>query len=591
MSSPLSEIKVDSTEDGYLVKVGDRSEQILRTQSLIEEAVRVATLLGVEAKDVITAVNRCVEDEVKAILEAPRPLEKLKPYLDELVAGEDKNKLLLFTLLLSGKVRDPEYCEMILLKSESGGGKSTLANALTKPFKTKKVGRFTEHALDYADLQGFDVLYIQEFGHMDQEKQGLNTIKFLSSDDQGYTVEMTVGNPKEGFTTVEKRIPPMTVISSTTRVKIDPQYERRNWIISIDESSEQTERIRRLKAKIQREKNEINLGLRDELSGQRAQRILKKLVERINPCRVNVLFPETFLQILEKEKLRVRGDYEKIMRMLEYYCILRQRTLPSIEGRNSETVVFATPEAALEILRVALEPLTFMTMELDRRTKKLLEGFRQMGLTTAGMVITPELREEMARKLGYSSQTIRVYLNELVSKGYLTDDGRKPKTYRLVESLMSIERKASALSSKIENADDLTLQICQEAQKTLETLSSKMLNLDLQELINQFTLDLSASTGIRFEDSESGKENPQKPEIRQKEPQFPDLLISLKDRLDLFCKTLHHIQENETHGPITYNTLRDLLGWDEYTFLKVLEVAKRDRSVYEPRPGLLGVTW
>lgn len=591
MSSPLSEIKVDSTEDGYLVKVGDRSEQILRTQSLIEEAVRVATLLGVEAKDVIAAVNRCVEDEVKAILEAPRPLEKLKPYLDELVAGEDKNKLLLFTLLLSGKVRDPEYCEMILLKSESGGGKSTLANALTKPFKTKKVGRFTEHALDYADLQGFDVLYIQEFGHMDQEKQGLNTIKFLSSDDQGYTVEMTVGNPKEGFTTVEKRIPPMTVISSTTRVKIDPQYERRNWIISIDESSEQTERIRRLKAKIQREKNEINLGLRDELSGQRAQRILKKLVERINPCRVNVLFPETFLQILEKEKLRVRGDYEKIMRMLEYYCILRQRTLPSIEGRNSETVVFATPEAALEILRVALEPLTFMTMELDRRTKKLLEGFRQMGLTTAGMVITPELREEMARKLGYSSQTIRVYLNELVSKGYLTDDGRKPKTYRLVESLMSIERKASALSSKIENADDLTLQICQEAQKTLETLSSKMLNLDLQELINQFTLDLSASTGIRFEDSESGKENPQKPEIRQKEPQFPDLLISLKDRLDLFCKTLHHIQENETHGPITYNTLRDLLGWDEYTFLKVLEVAKRDRSVYEPRPGLLGVTW
>jgi hypothetical protein len=591
MSAGAPVIQVEPTDGGYIVKVGDRGEPILRTQSLIEEAVRVASQLGVEAKDIIAAVNQCIGDEVDAILDSPHPLEKLKPYLDEVIAGEDENKLLLFTLLLSGKVKDPEHCEMILLKSESGAGKSTLANALTRPFNTKKVGRFTEHALDYADLSGYDILYIQEIGYMDDERQGLSTIKFLSTDDQGYTVEMTIGNPKEGFTTVEKRIPPMTVISSTTRVIVDPQYERRNWIISIDETPEQTERIRQLKVKIQREKNEMNLGLRDELSSQRAQRMLKKLVEKIEPCRVIIPFPEAFLEILEKEKLRVRGDYEKIMRMLYYYCILKQRTLPKIGGPNGEDVVFATPEAALEILRVAQEPLTLMTLELDKRTKKLLDGFRIEGVTSAGAAITPEQREEIARNLGYSSNTLRIYLNELVSKGYITDDDKRPKTYRLVESLSSIERKASALSAKIENADDLTIQMRREALKELETLTAKTKGTDAEALMTLFTADVGASTVAIFAESDLGEETGQKQEITQDEPQFPDLRILLRDRLDLLCGTIHSMRDEAAHGLIGYNTLRERLGWDEETFHKVLDVAKRDRIVFEPRPGLLGVTW
>jgi len=590
MSTDKPEIRVEPIDGGYLVKVGDRGEKILRTEHLIDEAAKLAPQLGVEAREIVFAVNRSVEREVDAILDSPQPLEKLRPYLDEVVAGEDMNKLLLFTLLLSGKVKDPDHCEMILLKSESGGGKSTLANALTGPFNTKKVGRFTEHALNHSDLRGYDILYIQEIGHMDQEAQGLSTIKFLSADDQGYTVEMTVGNPKEGFTTVERRIPPMTVVSSTTRVKIDPQYERRNWILSVDETPEQTERIRQLKAKIQREKNEVNLGLRDELSSQRAGRILKRLVEKIKPCRVVIPFPGTLLEILDREKLRVRGDYEKVMRMLEYYCILRQRSLPQTEGPDGGAVVFATPEAALEILRVAEEPLTLMTLELDKRTKKLLEGFRKLGLTSAGAAITPELREEMARNLGVASNTLRIYLNELVGKGYLTDDDKRPKTYRLAESLSSIERKASALSAKIENADDLIIQMRREALKNLETLTAKMKGADAEALMALYDVDGSASAGAVFAESDSGKETGLKKEITQDEPQFPDLRISLRDRLDLFCRTLHNIKKDEEQDLIHLRALRERLGWDEDTFNRVLEVAKRDRVVYEPRPGFLAVT-
>jgi len=602
------EITVEATPDGYLVRVGDAAEPILRTQNILQEALRIAPSLGVEPKEIVAAVAKCVDDEVEAILNDPRPLERLKPYLDELIAGEDQNKLLLFVLLLSGKLPDPRKKEMILFKSESGAGKSTLANALTKAFKTKKVGRFTEHALDYTDLSGYQILYIQEIGHMDEETQGLSTIKFLSADDQGYTVEMTVGSPAEGFTTVEKRIPPMTVVSSTTRVRIDPQYERRNWIISLDETPEQTRRIMKLKAKRRLEENEIALGLRDELSSERAQRILEKLVERIEPCRVCILFPESILEVLEHEKIRVRGDYSKLMRLIEYYCILRQRTLPKMEI-DGKPVVFATPEAALEILQVAAEPLTLMTMEMDKRTKKLLEGFKQMGLTDAGMAITPELREEMAVKLGYSSITIRTYLNELVRKGYLTDDGKKPKTYKLALSLKAIERKVSALSVKLENIEELILRLCEEAQKTLKRLSIKMPEGKIDKILEHFIPNITVSPQPVFIDSESGEENRYQEELSQNQRYSEGLSnnlaqnridkngsegqASLQECLEILVGTGWMIEHYEAGAPITEDTLLERLQmdktveWDQDLFNRVLNIAERDRRVYRPRPGYL----
>lgn len=490
------------------------------------------------------------EIEAEEILDAPNPLEKLKQYLDELVAGEDKNKLLGLTLCISGRLSDPTKKEMITIKSESGAGKTILANAFTKPFKTKKVGRFSEHALHYSDLENYEILYIQEIGQMDTEKQGVSTIKFLSVEDQGYTAEVTVGDTNVGFRTIQKRIPPMTVVSSTTRVWLDAQYERRNWLLHLDETSEQTERIKILKAKVRCEENEINLSLRNELSSKKAERIIKRVVESIEPCKVNILFPETFLDILEHRKLRARGDYEKLLRLLEYYCILRQRTLPKIDV-NGEMVVFATPKAALEIMEVALEPLTLMTMEMDKRTKNLLDGLRNIGLGAVGDEITLSHRQALAVQRGYSQNTVRIYLNDLVYRGYLTDDGKRPKTYRFAEDLDSIERKASAISTKLENADDLIDKMCLEARKNLEKYSAEPSKGRLFGIVDSFkpasvvpSVPFFSSANIApvlssvvkpslsqsvYAENKTGLNNPQKRIMLQKEPQSQELLNNDND--------------------------------------------------------------
>jgi len=468
-----TEIRVTKTREGYLVRVGDQSEPLLYgpgSDYFFADLKRVAEALGVRGALIYEAVKNNVDAEAEAILRNDNPLARIGELLDTLIAGEDDNKRLLFVLLLSAKVMDPDLCEMILFKSSSGGGKSTLANTLTGFYNTKKLGRVTRTALDYTNLKDYQVLYLQELGQLDSEEYGISTLKFLSSEDGGYVVEFTVRDKETGdFTTREKHIPPLTVVSSTTRVNLDGQYERRNWILSVDETPEQTERIRKLQAKLELEKGEVAMGLRGETSADRARRVLDAVVYKIQPHPVVILYPDTLMGVLQSPRLRIRGDFKKLTRLVKYYAWLKANTIPSVTI-NDQKILFPRPEDALEILKVAERSLVYMAHDIEGRDMKLLDGMETLGIINRGDQITPELREELRLHLGYSKGTILIYLNHLVDRGFLTDDDRKPKTYTLVQSLPAIKRQINAVSATIQDQEALKLEMFKEATQTIGIL-------------------------------------------------------------------------------------------------------------------------
>jgi len=440
------------------------------------EKSRGEAMIAADVRPVSLSREELLEpsNEAEAILNSTNPLKAIAEHLDNIAAGELENKLTIFILLLSGKLEDPRLKEMILLKSESGAGKSTLMR-IAECFQTKWVGRLSRTALDHmGTLEGYDVLALKELGRADDERSGISTIKFLSIDDQGYTVEVTVGNPQDGFTTVEKRIKPITVISSTTRLWVDPQYERRNWIISLDESTDQTLNIKRWKAEREYEKTDKLLGLIRETSYERSKSILSTVVARLQPCEVALIFPNAVMDILNTQNLRVRGDYGKVLNIVKYYGFLRQRTLPAIEV-NGRKVVLVTPDAALQILEVVKEPLTLMTMEVDGRTKKMLDLFDKLGLDK-GVVIDNEYRKILAAKGNITPESVRVYLNFLESKGYLMSEmvrpegrGQKIKVWELLMSPKTMQRRESSLSEKL-NPEVILREMCEEAQEYLRRL-------------------------------------------------------------------------------------------------------------------------
>lgn len=445
-----------------------------------KEAERLAPIFDVEPKEILRHFILSGYKIAEEIVNSENPLKPIAEHLDNIAAGERNNKLTIFVLLLSGKSENPRLKEMILLKSESGAGKSTLM-VIAQFSRTKWIGRLTEHALDHMDdLNAYNVLALKELGKMDDEKYGTSTIKFLSMDDQGYTVGIPIGSPAEGFRTETKTIPPITVISGTTRLWIDPQYERRNWIIGLDESPEQTMKIMEWKARQEYEYNDKLLGLIAETSYERSSRVLHSVVERTKPCEVAILFPKAVMNILSHQSLRVRGDYTKVLNVVKYYGMLRQRTLPKIE-MNGKEIVLVTPKAALQILDVIREPLILMTMEIDGRTKKMLDLFKKKNLKK-GMVIDNSYRKELAAEGNITPETVRLYLNFLESKGYLLSDmvkpegrGRAIKVWEIIVSPETMKRKESALAEKLEPSA-IIMEMCKEAQKYLDKLPGDVAN-------------------------------------------------------------------------------------------------------------------
>jgi energy-coupling factor transporter ATP-binding protein EcfA2 len=404
-----------------------------------------------------------VNAEVERIVNSDNQLEALKPHLDVVIVGEDDNKQAIYTLLIGSKFADLDKKQIIILKGTEGGGKTTIASTLTGFFKTKTVGRFTEHALEYSDIKGYEVLYIKELGSMDMDKQGVASIKFLSADDKGFIVEYTIRDEEGRFRTEQKRIPAITTVSTTTRLSLDSQFERRAWLFNVDESPEQTERVLKWKARIGQQKDEIKLGLRKITDYDFSRLVIERFNKQLKPAKIVIPFRESLAQILDSNILRARGDIDKLYTFIELYGLLNLKRLQKV----GEDVYIATSEIAVEALNIVDRVLANMLGSGDERIKPLINVLKELGVKAYDN-IDKGLREQIAIKLGKSEGSVRLYLNHLERRGVLSSDNKKPKTYTLLYPLAEVEQKllAKSLISKVSNVLHDNMQ--KEAQKWLE---------------------------------------------------------------------------------------------------------------------------
>lgn len=402
--------------------------------------------------------------EIERILTNPNCEDDISKHLGNVIAGEKDNALGILNLCLSGKLTDPALKQIILLKATEGAGKSTLMR-LAGLFKVKDVGRFSAHALDYSDLSGYEILRLKEIGSMDQEAQGVSTIKFLSSDDEGYTVEITSLDEKtRKFKTEQYKIPPITLITSTTRVSLDPQFERRAWTFNPDETEEQTRKIMEWKANYRYQLNEVELELRKETDKDKSWRLLRGLIQTLEPCKVIVPFPKTLFNMLGTVKLRFRGDYEKLMSLVIMNAMLHQRTQPRkyVKGK---LIIFSTPEQAVRAIKLVEKPLVSMMTELEERSRNMFEILKTLEIRNIGDVVTKEVRDKIARKLGRSENTVRKYFKEWMDSGYVSSDGKKPCTFTLLTSIQEMETENLRLSGVLKSPDDLVMKMRKELEK------------------------------------------------------------------------------------------------------------------------------
>lgn len=157
---------------------------------------------------------------------------------DRFIIGEFNSK---FTLFLNCVGAGLGIDTINTLKADSSIGKTTVADVVSGLFKTKRVGQLTDAALKYMDFEDVDILYFQETTEEEFEKK---EVRLLSGDDGGFKAEITVKDPETNeFKVIEKEIPVKTIITTTTSLKLDPEFATRNFTLPMDDSEEQTERI------------------------------------------------------------------------------------------------------------------------------------------------------------------------------------------------------------------------------------------------------------------------------------------------------------------------------------------------------------
>jgi hypothetical protein len=380
--------------------------------------------------------------EAERILASEDPLNEVKKHLDNFIVGEDANKQLLFILLLSGKA-DRKLKQIILIGGPSGAGKSNLAS-LAKSFRCYEAGRLTEHALDYLDLSEYEILYLKELGFMDREgnNRELATVKFLSTDDMGYRIVYVTRDEKGRLTTEEKVVPPITLLSTTTRIAIDSQFERRGWVLNPDESEEQTKRILAFKAKLKEQENEVILNLRQMTDADWSRQVIAEVARLIEYHPVIIPFPESMIALLSVKNLRVRGDIDKLYALVALTSLIYQRRLPRLGD-----AIIAMPWVLERALSIAYEPVVTMTMQLDKRTRTLLQLMKEFKVSPE-TGITATIRGTWATRLNLSEKTIRNYLDEMADKGFSRTE-RPAKDERvdyLLYPVEEIEAKQSSLT-------------------------------------------------------------------------------------------------------------------------------------------------
>jgi hypothetical protein len=403
--------------------------------------------------------------EAERILSCANPIWEVKKHLDNTIAGEDDNKLFVFTLALSGKMMDVKKKTIICALQEAGAGKTWVLQNIASFYKTKVDSHLTDRALNYmgAQLDEYEILFIKELGNLDKENNtsGNASIKMMSVDDGGLSTTYTLKNKDGEFETKTVTTNPITIMTSSTRKSIDNQFVRRYWVFSPDASVAQTRRIRQFKVNHNRQEEQKEMGIIKHTDFEYSQGVLQHLVSLI-PSDINVLIPfwQTIYNIMDENNLRMRGDFDKVKLLIYLFGVLNYRNLPTVtkevEGEDKLYHVM-TPQMTIDILRIARQSLVFMAKGTEGRDYALLQALKDMNViavseTNSGTEIDREAIYNLASKLGWGLNRIKSTMNKFVDLSFVHEKD-KPKVYMLTKSVEHIEGRLSGypeLSSEAE---------------------------------------------------------------------------------------------------------------------------------------------
>lgn len=361
-------------------------------------------------KEEVLEYHLTKEEKEKAldILESPNLIERTNQLIGTSgVIGEEVNRLLMYIIFTSRKTNNPLHC---ISFGSSGTGKTHLQSKVASliPEEDKvELTVLSANAFYYFKRNELKnkLILIED---MDGAEEVLYPLRELQTKKRITKSVVQKGIGGEGKTRNLSVEGPISVGGCTTKESIYEDNSNRSFLLYIDESEEQDERI----MAYQRSASAGKINIEDELTAvqllQNVQRLLKP-VRVVNPYAEHLIIPKSVFK-----PRRSNAHYLQFIEAVTFYHQWQRESL--YDEQTGEEYIETTLEDIKIANRLIKDILLRKSDPLNGATRNYLEGLKtHLNKKRDTLFSNQEIRKELRIK----ESTLRRYHQLLLQEGYI----------------------------------------------------------------------------------------------------------------------------------------------------------------------------
>lgn len=412
---------VKKTAERFTLSTGYVQKAVGELINLIEQ-YRLTELERQQSKAISLKPQQTKEQETEAIafLRSPDLLQKTNELIGESgVIGEETNRLIMFLVFTSRKLGRPLH---IISMGSSGTGKSHLQERVSElvPSEDKiELTSISSNAFYYYDSDdlGHKLVLIEDYDGVLAALYPIRELQSKQKISRTITVRDRSGNVRTLHLTVRG---PVSIGGCTTSEHIYEDNANRSFLIYLDESQSQDERVMAYQRK-------LSAGKIDSTHQQTIQRLLQNSQRLLQPITVRNPWAEQL--IIPKEVFKPRRTNAHYLAFIEAITFYKQyQREHKVDKATGEIYIETTLEDIEQANGLMKNILLKKSDELGYVTRNFLEAIKAiLHKTGSKTFITKQIRKELKEH----PSTQKRMMIRLQQYGYIRKvEGNRKQGYR-----------------------------------------------------------------------------------------------------------------------------------------------------------------
>ena len=416
-------------EREILIHLIDQRKEIVFSFS-IEEDIKVEPKQEVQKITPEPKPKQPILENTIDFLKQNNLLQELNKLIEQSgIVGEANSRLLLFIIASSYKTKSPLHA---IVQGSSGSGKTHLISKIADIIPQEDVLRFTritESSLyNWGEYELVNkLLVIEDLDGLKEE--AMFAMRELISN-QRLSSSVSIKDKKGNIKSTKKEVKGVfSSLSATTKGEIYEDNMSRSFLLAVDESQDQTDKIINYQNK--RIAGEIN-----EKDQEKAKELLQKIIRALkveevqNPYATQIQLPENV-----HKKRRLNEMFQSIIKQITIINQYQRRT-----QNNRIVTEIIDIENAVEIL---FESIILKIDELDGSLRQFFERLKKKFKTD------DFTRFEAMEATGFKKTQLQYYINQLVQLEYIKQYGHGNKGYKYkifhFDDIQSVRKKLKTI--------------------------------------------------------------------------------------------------------------------------------------------------